>query len=211
MAAATIPPPTWAGNHAYTEISTNPQDYVFFLSKEEVPYGCFSNAYRETSGHVSDYSSEMQLKFWCVNQELHYQKAIIFQDHETAQQIINEGHDAGKIKQLGRMVKGYDDAKWCAVRYDVCRKALYSKFSQNQDLKRILLETGDKIIVEAAKDEVWGIGVVEFSSSDGIVGAKNKETGGWDKEPNEWTGENLLGRCLMDVRKMLLAAEETSG
>lgn len=203
----TMSPPTWAGNHAYTEIST-PQDYVFFLSKEEVPYGCFSNAYRETNGHISDYSSNVQC--WCVNQELHYHKAIIFQDHETAQQIRNEQHDAGKIKQLGRMVKGYDDAKWCAVRYDVCRKALYSKFSQNQDLKRILLETGDKIIVEAAKDKVWGIGVVEFSSSDGIVGAKNKETGGWDKEPKEWMGENLLGRCLMDVRKMC-QLEETCG
>ena len=75
-------------------------------------------------------------------------------------------------------------------------------------MKQTLLGTGTKIIVEAAKDKTWGIGCVAESSSGGddnggIVGAKNKDTGGWDIEPKDWVGENLLGRCLMDVRKKL--------
>ena len=129
---------------------------------------------------------------------------MLFRDHTTAQQILAEQNDASKIKQLGRLVRGYDDAKWCEVRYDICRNALHAKFSQNEELQRLLLETGTKIIVEAANDEVWGIGHVEFSSTDdGIVGAKNKETGEWDIEPKDWVGGNLLGRCLMDVRNSL--------
>ena len=34
-------------------------------------------------------------------------------------------------------------------------------------------------------------------------GAKKKDTEEWDIGPTEWKGGNLLGRCLMDVRKML--------
>jgi len=106
------------------------------------------------------------------------------------------------------------------VRYDTCRNALLAKFAQNEELKQILISTGTKIIVEAARDEVWGIGCVEYSSSSNdddnvngneiiiVLGAKNKDTGGWDTEPKDWAGENLLGRCLMDVRKILSESHE---
>ncbi len=55
-------------------------------------------------------------------------------------------------------------------------------------------------------DGVWGIGCLEYSSrtaSGTVVGAKNKETEGWDTGPIDWEGSNLLGRCLMDVRRHL--------
>lgn len=138
----------WAGGHQV--VSDDPDDYVFFLAKEE-KYGCFSNAYRESGeGHIGldetlGKDASNNLRFWCVNQELHYRKAKIFGDDEVAQQILNEKSDAGKIKQFGRMVKGYDDAKWTELRYDVARNAVYAKFSQDDTLKKILLDTGDKI------------------------------------------------------------------
>eukprot|EP00578_Thalassiosira_sp_NH16_P002697 CAMPEP_0181130000 /NCGR_PEP_ID=MMETSP1071-20121207/29624_1 /TAXON_ID=35127 /ORGANISM="Thalassiosira sp., Strain NH16" /LENGTH=186 /DNA_ID=CAMNT_0023216029 /DNA_START=60 /DNA_END=617 /DNA_ORIENTATION=+ len=186
-----MPPPIWAGAHA-NEIPTDPDEFIFFLSSDEVPYGCFSNAHRERNGHYAaniigdakDSSAADAPKFWCVNQELHYQKAMFFEDTSSAHQILAERNDATKIKQLGRMVRGYDDAKWCEVRYDVCRNALYAKFMQNEESKRILLGTGTKIIVEAARDKTWGIGCVETTTSttsddDGVMmirGAKKMET-----------------------------------
>lgn len=211
--------PIWAGMHA-TTIPTNPQDYIFFFSKDEVPYGCFSNAYREghttTTMTTTTTTSGKQTLFWCINQELHYQKAILFNDNDTAQQILDEKDDANKIKQLGRLVQGYDDSKWCEVRYEICCNAIYSKFSQNEKLKDLLLSTGSKIIVEAAKDKTWGIGCVEYattSSEDGSVvvvrGAKHKDSGEFDVKPEDWVGSNLLGRCLMDVRKQL--SDESNG
>ena len=202
-------PPIWAGRHLKDgdEVSTDPGDYVFFLSKDEVPHGCFSNAFREENGHRALSSDDDADKFWCVNQELHYQKAVLFRDVTIAGKILGERDDAGKIKQFGRMVEGYDDDKWCEVRYQVCKDAVHAKFSQNPELKDTLLGTGKKIILEAARDRVWGIGCVEFSSQneDGskVVGAKNVDTGKWDTEPNDWVGENFLGRCLMDVREEL--------
>lgn len=204
------PPPAptpqirWAGSHAPEGgISTDPGDYVFFLSKDDAPYGCFSNAYRESDGHRAAANDDAP-RYWCVNQELHHRKALLFEDLETAQLILDEKDDAARIKELGRSVRGYDDARWCDARYGICRDAVLAKFAQNRQLTEVLLGTESKLIVEAARDEVWGIGCQEFTTTAlGNVGAKNKETGGWDTEPKDWRGSNFLGRCLMDVRQHL--------
>jgi ribA/ribD-fused uncharacterized protein len=210
-----MPPPAptpkirWAGTHALEGgISTDIGDYVFFLSKDD-PHGCFSNAYRESNGHRAAAESDSihdVPRYWCVNQELHHRKALLFDDHETARLILDERDDAARIKELGRSVRGYDDARWCEARYEICRDAVLAKFAQDGVLREILLGTESKIIVEAARDEVWGIGCLEFTTAASgddsfvVAGAKNKETGGWDMEPKDWGGNNLLGRCLMDVR-----------
>ena len=69
------------------------------------------------------------------------------------------------------------------------------KFTQNEHLKKILLGTGERILVEASPtDRIWGIG---FNSKD-APGNKDK-----------W-GENKLGKALMRVREQLRAGSETS-
>jgi ribA/ribD-fused uncharacterized protein len=210
---APIPTIRWAGTHDVPEggISTDPGDYVFFHSKDDVAYGCFSNAYREVDGHAASSSSTSCVddpppRYWCVNQELHHRKALLFDDHDTANLILHERDDANRIKELGRMVRGYDDVRWCGVRYEICRDAVLAKFAQNEGLRKMLLGTESRVIVEAVRDEVWGIGCLEFTprtASGSVVGAKNKDTGEWDTWPSDWGGSNLLGRCLMDVRRRL--------
>ncbi len=147
---ASSPPPCWTGGNP---ISNNVEDYVFFLSKDATPYGCFSNAFRERDdGHLGLRSGDGP--FWCVNQELHYRKAVLFDDEEVASLILAERKDASKIKQHGRMVKRYDDKEWVKNRYDIAREAIESKFLSDETLKKILLDTEGKIIVEAATDRV---------------------------------------------------------
>ena len=68
-------------------------------------------------------------------------------------------------------------------------EGLLLKFGQNEDLKKVLLDTGDKIIAEASPfDKLWGIGIDETTA------IKNK---------NQWKGLNWLGECLMNVRAQL--------
>ena len=65
------------------------------------------------------------------------------------------------------------------------------KFSQSSELERILLDTGDAILVEASPyDRIWGIGMKEDHRN--------------ATKPELWKGQNLLGRALMDVRAMLI-------
>jgi ribA/ribD-fused uncharacterized protein len=57
----------------------------------------------------------------------------------------------------------------------------------NKNLKEKLLETGDKILVEASPiDLIWGVGLHE--DDDKILDEAN------------WKGENRLGKVLMKVR-----------
>ncbi|WP_339353665.1 NADAR domain-containing protein [Xenorhabdus budapestensis] len=63
-------------------------------------------------------------------------------------------------------------------------------FSQNPSMERFLLQTGDKVLVEASPvDRIWGIGMAEDNSN--IC------------NPLTWDGLNLLGFALMTVREKL--------
>ena len=69
-------------------------------------------------------------------------------------------------------------------------EGLVAKFSQNEDLKKRLLDTGNDILAECAvKDRVWGIGL-----------SKNDPD---RHDISKWKGQNLLGYALMMVRAKL--------
>lgn len=127
-------------------------------------------------------------KFSSCEQWMMYSKANYFNDEESVLKILNTD-DPKKIKQYGREVKNYDDAKWLQVCDDIVYNGNYAKFSQNLELQKKLLATGNKIIAEGAVyDPRWGTGL---SIEDTI-----------NSPMNEW-GQNRLGRILMDVRKSL--------
>lgn len=116
-----------------------------------------------------------------------YQKALLFNDFGVAEQILNET-DVRTIKALGRKVKDFDNELWDKHKEDFMYNACYAKFSQNDELKDFLLNTGNREIVEASPvDNIWGIG---FSSDNAM------------ENINKW-GQNLLGKVLMKVRAEL--------
>mgnify|MGYP001732216436 FL=1 len=116
-----------------------------------------------------------------------YQKALLFNDFEIAEQILNET-DVRKIKALGRKVKNFNNELWDIHKEDFMYNACYAKFSQNDRLKDFLLGTGNREIIEASPvDNIWGIG---FSSDKAM------------ENIDKW-GQNLLGKTLMKVRTIL--------
>jgi ribA/ribD-fused uncharacterized protein len=76
--------------------------------------------------------------------------------------------------------------------------ANYFKYSQSEDLKKMLLNP-----------EFDGKHFVEASPLDGIWGIKCGETEALDDESN-WKGQNLLGKALDEVREMLLNEKNKS-
>ena len=122
-----------------------------------------------------------------------YNKAIVFDDQEVADKIALEP-EPGKQKALGRKVKGFDNKIWNAKREKIVEDGNWWKFTQSKegDLRKMLLETGDRLLVEASPyDRIWGVGY-------GVVNAEANR-GKW--------GENLLGKALMRVRVRLQAEE----
>ena len=80
-------------------------------------------------------------------------------------------------KRLGRKVKLRPD--WEIIKINIMKEIVEAKFTQNEDLKELLLETGDSILIEGNtwNDVFWGI---------------NIKTG---------NGSNNLGKILMQVRE----------
>ena len=125
-----------------------------------------------------------------------YQKAILFNDQEVADMIALEPAPE-KQRALGRKVKGFNNKKWNTKREKIVEDGNWWKFTQSKedDMKKLLLETGDSLLVEASPyDRIWGVG----------YSAANAEAnqGGW--------GENLLGKALMRVRDRLYAEDDAT-
>ncbi|KAI7763345.1 hypothetical protein LZL87_011026 [Fusarium oxysporum] len=148
-----------------------------------------------------------------------HQKAILFNDEATALEILKTGHPR-KVKSLGRQVENFDETVWLKHRRDVVRKGNILKFtraiteegfkkgtpgaSQANSLHRpiegsladMLINTGDRELVEASPfDRVWGVG---FKAADA------------DAARELW-GENLLGKELMEVRRILKERRDGHG
>lgn len=116
-------------------------------------------------------------------------KAALFEDHEILAKILQVKSPA-EAKKLGRKVRNYQEEIWLANRYDIVKEGNLHKFSQNKALKDFLLNTADRIIVEASPvDSIWGIGMA----------TDNKHI----ENPEKWKGLNLLGFALMEVRDEL--------
>lgn len=116
-------------------------------------------------------------------------KARLFGDEDVFDEIM-AADNPFDYKKLGRKIKGFEQEKWDAVKYDIVVEGNKAKFSQNPTIKEFLLSTGDAILVEASPyDKIWGIG----------LDREQAETVGVE----QWPGENLLGCALMEARDWL--------
>lgn len=125
-------------------------------------------------------------------------KGMIFKNTEAAfhsqkdlsRQKEFEGLRPSESKKKGRAVKLRDD--WNQIREDVMFDVCWEKFTQDEELKQKLLNTKDVYLQEGNyhSDALWGRI--------------------WSQKENKWIGENLLGKTLMTIRKLLLNKENSN-
>ena len=117
-------------------------------------------------------------------------KARLFRDQEAFDKIIFAS-SPGAAKAFGREVKNFDEKKWIENRFKIVSKGNFEKFNQNPNLRNFLLNTKNRVLVEASpKDTIWGIGMAE--SDEGA------------DQPVKWRGLNILGFALMEAREQIL-------
>lgn len=134
------------------------------------------------------------ITFSCAEQFMMHAKARHFGDLEIASKILAT-NDPGEQKKLGRQVRDYVEAEWNLVDTFYVFRGNLAKFTQGAELQRYLIGTGSKYLVEASRfDRKWGVGLEE--SNPAIL------------DPANWEGENRLGDVLMQVRDVLLEAQQ---
>ncbi len=155
-------------------------EFVFFWGTEH----CLSQ------WHASSFSDD-EHTFATAEHYMMWRKAILFDDHGTAERVLAADHPRS-ARDLGRQVKNFHQATWEANRSQIVVDGNTLKFTQHEDLGKYLLDTGDRVLVEASPfDRIWGIGLREDDPR--------------AADPARWRGLNLLGFALGDVREILRA------
>ena len=129
------------------------------------------------------------IAFTCAEQFMMHGKALLFGDHEIAKQVLAAAHPK-QHKALGRKVTPFDDVLWKAKRVEIVKAGSRAKFTQNEELRALLLATKGTELVEASPyDRIWGIGLAATDPR--------------AQDPNTWRGQNLLGKILTELRDEL--------
>lgn len=145
----------------------NPPQVIHFYSTGD-EYGEFSN--------FAPYSFVLDKKRWPTSE--HYFQAQKFKD-AAQREAIRKANSPMIAARMGRSRKVPLRKDWESVKVQIMRKAVLAKFSQHEDLKALLLSTGDaKIVEHTERDSYWGDG-------------------------GDGSGKNVLGRILMEVREEL--------
>lgn len=138
----------------------------FYKIKDE--YGCFSN--------FAHYGFELDGKWWMTSEHYFQAQKFCGTEYEETIRLLDNPMKAAEMGRNRNLPLRED---WEQVRDNIMRKAVYAKFSQNSELKNILLKTGSESIVEnTSSDYYWGCG-----------------TNG--------SGKNMLGIILMEIRDEL--------
>ena len=116
-------------------------------------------------------------------------KARLFGD-DTALSAILASNDPREQKHLGRRVRHFDHELWQSHCKNIVLQGTLAKFSQNNEMRLALLQTGDRRLAEASPhDNLWGIGL---SACDPRASSADS-----------WCGNNLLGQALENARELL--------
>lgn len=160
----------------------NENNFIGFYRENEL-YGFFSNWYPSEFSYAGK-------KYANIEQFMMYQKMRTFSQYDIADHILKTT-DPAECKKLGRThIDNWDSELWDKISYAVVKRGIKAKFFQNKELLQRLLDTGDRLLAECApNDNKWGIGIAVDDERRFDVCS--------------WTGQNLLGRILMDVREEL--------
>lgn len=117
------------------------------------------------------------------------QKALLFEDLKIFEKII-DAYKPAEAKELGRYVSGFDEQVWNDNKYEIVKTGNIHKFNQHEQLANYLLNTAERVLVEASPvDRIWGVGLAQDDEDIRNIYA--------------WRGQNLLGFALMEVRDFL--------
>jgi len=142
---------------------------TFYSTKDK--YNCFSNFYKT--------NINLDGKIWPTSE--HYFQAMKFDD-PVIQEKIRNASTASQAAKMGRSRSIPIKDNWNSIRDDTMYKVVKAKFTQNKNLRDILLSTGTEDLVEASPyDSYWG----------------------WGPKKD---GKNMLGKILMIIRDELRSA-----
>lgn len=168
-------------NEAYLHSKNTKLGHKIPLDSEEVLEAIYFRNSNQKWGEFSNFSLHsifLENKIWATVE--HYYQAQKFSQDTIIEEIHLAQTPSLAKQKASQHYKEYQLEDWDLKKEEVMFKALKAKFTQHPNLKKLLLATGDKIIVERSDSDLyWGDG-------------KNNE------------GKNRLGCLLMELREQII-------
>ena len=165
------------------------------LPKEMAAYKAAQKADDNTlafHGEFSPFSNFHPCKFTINHQTfssseqfIQYQKALMFGDSVTADQILT-CDNANEAKCLGYHIAGFDMKRWINDGYSLCYDGIHAKFTQNRNLLMMLKSMAPKVLVEAILDHMWGT----------RISLRDHQA----LNPDKWHNKGWMSTMLMGIR-----------
>lgn len=173
----------------YSMAETYGENILVFRTADD-EWGEFSNQYSSPFTYMGN-------RFETVEQFLYYMRAVFGRSKATAEKILACGGDSDALSRAGRKQLLLENNRWEEVCPQIMRLGMRQKFLQNPELRKKLLGTGCRLLVENPKDGLLGF---IFSAGDD-----------WIRNPAKWKDRNLTGKVLMQVRADLRCADRLVG
>ena len=165
---------------------------VFNLSSKEDNHtvGFFGELSPLSNFHPANFTVN-GVHYTSSEQFIQHTKALLFNDYATAKKIIN-ATNAMECKELSCEILNFEKTTWEENAKSKCKPGIFQKFYQNSCLRDVLIHcTGDKQIIESAKDKFWGTGI-PLQDDDCL-------------NPRKWLsrGPGIMGEILTEIREEL--------
>lgn len=153
----------------------NPARHGMNREQQSIQFYAIGDAYGNFS-NFAPYPIRLKGRTWPTSEHYFQAQKFAGTEHEEAIRKARSPMIAARMGRSRRLPLRRD---WERVKDAVMREAVLAKFTQHDELRMILLETGDARIVEHTEnDDYWGDG-------------------------GDGRGRNMLGTILMSVREEL--------
>lgn len=141
----------------------NQQDQVLFYERN---YYVFSN--------FSSFAIEWKGKLWMSSEHAYHSEKFLDEEMKENIRVCRSAHDSLKLAHANKDKYRED---WQEIMVPTMKEIVRAKVDQHPYVKKKLLDTGDKEIIEDSwRDDFWGWG------------------------PNQ-DGKNMLGKLWMEIRE----------
>ena len=165
-------------------------DKIIVFKTPDGEWGEFSNQYQAPFTYIGT-------RFESVEQFLYYMRALFGRSKATAEKVLECGGDSAALVKISKKQRLLENNSWEEVRQQIMRLGMRQKFLQNPELRKKLLSTGFRLLVEIPKE--------------GLLDRILPPSEEWVRDPAKWKNRNMTGKALMQVRADLRCADRLVG
>ena len=167
------------------------QDARFGIKKDDNTMAFFRRTSYLSNHSLSSFTMPDTGKTYNCSEQFIAETCALFAKDEGTAKLITAESDPVRQKGLMRRIQNLDVKLWHDKCEELCFPGILEKFRQNKAARDVLVNTGQRVLVEAAPyDPEWGIG----------LGLTHPQV----LNPNAWAGNNHQGNILMKIRTKLV-------